>query len=313
MADVNVVFRARAVIFDCDGVLLDTERMVHEVCASIVTTVFHKTYEPERFTHLLGRAPRESVRLLIEGLELPCTVDEYLALAQPKLVAAWARTAPIAGAPRLVEHLAASGVPIALATSSDRPSLVAKMAAHADGWFGAFGGRVVTSSDVAQAKPAPDIFLAACALFPPELAITPADCVVIEDSPAGLTAARAAGMRAVALVTEGICYEAVAPDERLASLYALDPARWGLPPFTDHVGGTVSLGAAPLRFVGPVARGFGRGSKELGIPTANLAAEGFVELLGATSCGIYHGFAQVGGGPVFKMCTSIGRNPYYGE
>ena len=304
--------RMRAVIFDLDGVLIDSERLMHEVTGEIVREHFGKAYEPERFAALLGRSPRDAVAELIAALELPCSVDEYLALSSPRLNERWASAAPIPGAARLVRHLHARGVPIAVATSSERPSVERKMGAHSD-WFGLFAGRVVTSTDVPAAKPAPDVFLRACSLLPG--AIEPSECVVIEDSPNGIVAARAAGMRAVALISDSVpvaAYDAAAPNERLLSLYDASPATWGLPPFADRVARTVPCDA-PLRLRGEVVRGFGRGSKELGIPTANLPADAYAELLCAAACGIYHGWAQVDDGPVRKMVTSVGRNPFYGN
>jgi riboflavin kinase len=298
----------KAVIFDLDGVLLDSEACVHRVTAELVQR-FGKTYDPNRFVHLLGRSPRDAVGRLIEELQLPLTVEEYLALSQPLLLEQWASSPAIPGAARLVLHLHRTGVPIAVATSCDRASLARKLEQHSS-WFDAFGERVVTSSEVQASKPAPDLFLRACQLLP---GVTPADCIVIEDSPSGIAAARAAGMRSVALVSDAVpseAYDAAAPDERLLSLYQVDPSAWGFEPFADLVRATVPR-EPPLRLTGTVVRGFGRGSKELGIPTANLPADAYAELIGATTCGIYHGWAQVDDGPVLKMVTSVGRNPYY--
>ena len=65
--------------------------------------------------------------------------------------------------------------------------------------------------------------------------------------------------------------------------------------------------APALRLRGPVVRGFGRGSKSLGIPTANLDAEALAGALGDAPAGIYFGWASVGGAPaVHKMVMSVG-------
>lgn len=63
--------------------------------------------------------------------------------------------------------------------------------------------------------------------------------------------------------------------------------------------------------VGTVVKGFGRGSKELGIPTANFPEHVVEELPEDIATGIYYGWAKVNGGPTFKMVMSIGWNPYY--
>ncbi len=62
---------------------------------------------------------------------------------------------------------------------------------------------------------------------------------------------------------------------------------------------------------GAVVKGFGRGSKELGIPTANYPDEVVDKLPDYFNQGVYYGWAQVDNGPVYKMVMSIGTNPYY--
>ena len=68
----------------------------------------------------------------------------------------------------------------------------------------------------------------------------------------------------------------------------------------------------PVHFRGPVVRGFGRGSKDLGCPTANIPIEEYAEVLGAIPMGVYCAFAQVEGDPAVHMSAmSIGWNPFY--
>ncbi|KFM59694.1 putative riboflavin kinase, partial [Stegodyphus mimosarum] len=67
----------------------------------------------------------------------------------------------------------------------------------------------------------------------------------------------------------------------------------------------------PFFVDGKVVKGFGRGSKELGIPTANFSHEVVEKLPKELDCGIYYGFANVNSGPVYKAVLSIGWNPYY--
>lgn len=67
----------------------------------------------------------------------------------------------------------------------------------------------------------------------------------------------------------------------------------------------------PYYASGPVVKGFGRGSKELGIPTANFP-DSLVDVLPEEyKSGVYYGWAQVDNGPVYRMVMSIGNNPYY--
>jgi len=77
--------------------------------------------------------------------------------------------------------------------------------------------------------------------------------------------------------------------------------------------GVASLARQALPFFahGKVVRGFGRGSKDLGIPTANFPDDVVENLPEELTCGVYCGFASVNNGVVYPMCLSIGWNPYY--
>lgn len=185
--------RATHVIFDMDGVLLDTERLYTEATQRIVGR-FGKTFDWSVKADMIGRPAADSARHLVEALALPITPEEYLAeraaLFETLMPTADARP----GARALVERLAAAGVPQAVATSSGQRLLGLKTARHHD-WFRHFAC-IVCGDDprVERGKPAPDIFLVAAAVLGAE----PARCVVVEDAPAGVAAARAAGMRVVA-------------------------------------------------------------------------------------------------------------------
>lgn len=303
--------KVRAVVFDLDGVLVDTQRLFHTVTNAVLAKHFGKQeLSPEVSAEALGLAPKEAIAVVIDRLGLDTTVEDYLQLQAPFLAEGWSTVSLLPGAERLVRHLKRTGVPIAIGTSSDRESLQRKMQANRS-LFEEFGTRIVTSDDVARGKPAPDIFLRACELLP---GVKASECLVVEDSPAGIMAAHAANMQTLLLVSDMVpadAYDAAVPHLRMTSLLEFDPSLLGLPPFTDLIQHTVPM--PPLRLQGEVIRGFGRGSRELGIPTANLPASAFSQLLHNSTCGIYHGFAQVDDGPVHKMVTSIGRNPYYGN
>jgi pseudouridine-5'-monophosphatase len=113
------------------------------------------------------------------------------------------RTAkPMPGATELVSDLADRGVPMAVATSSDRALFLLKTATHA--WFSHFRA-VVCADDVLQLKPAPDLFLAAAE----RMGANPRRCLVFEDSPAGIEAAKRANMRVIGLADARTGAEAV--------------------------------------------------------------------------------------------------------
>ncbi|KAL3377376.1 hypothetical protein AABB24_003666 [Solanum stoloniferum] len=98
-------------------------------------------------------------------------------------------------------------------------------------------------------------------------------------------------------------------DEVINSLLDLQLEKWGLPAFQDRIEGTLPL--EPWCIGGPVIKGFGRGSKVLGIPTANLSPEGYSAILSEHPAGVYFGWAGLSGRGVYKMVMSIGWNPFF--
>lgn len=183
----------RAVLFDLDGVLLDTEPLYTQATDAVVGR-FGKRYGWDLKRHTMGRDAKVSARFILEKLGIPLSPDEFLRERAPILDALLAESPVFPGAEALVVELSAKGIPIAVATSSDRRLFELKTRPHA--FFSRFP--VIVCGDdprVSAKKPAPDIFLAAAS----DLGVTPAECVVLEDSPAGVEAALAARMRVVAL------------------------------------------------------------------------------------------------------------------
>lgn len=181
------------VVFDVDGVLLDTEPLYTLATQQIVGR-WGKRYEPALKARMMGKSSAVGARLLVTELELPLEPEEYLALRRPALEALFASAPAMRGARELVEALVARGVPIALATSCERSLHEHKARRHA--WLRAVP--VVVCGDdpcVERPKPAPDIFLAAAGALGRE----PGRCAAIEDSLAGVEAARAAGMTVIAI------------------------------------------------------------------------------------------------------------------
>ncbi len=189
--------KLRLVIFDCDGVLVDSEPISNRILAEDFSARgwAMTAEEAERLflgTTLASIQPRVEAHL---GHALP---DGWRELIRDRIVEAMACEAvAVPGAIEALQGVSAHGLPWRVASNSSHAELRAK--------FGRLGlarimeGRVHSHHDVPRPKPAPDLFLAAAAAE----GVTPAECLVIEDSVAGATAARAAGMDCLALVRHG--------------------------------------------------------------------------------------------------------------
>lgn len=219
---------AVAAVFDLDGVLLDTEK-AYTLAADELAARFGRRFDWTIKAQMMGRGAREALAVYIDALALPITVDEAIAAMAARLDAEFARTEAMPHAEAFTAALAAGGVPLAVATSSTRALYEQKTRPHAD-WFAIF--RAVVRADdpaVRAPKPAPDLFLAAARA----LDVEPSACVAFEDSPAGVEAARAAGMQVVAVPAPELDRARVAgADLIVRHLGELRPEDLGLSAFT---------------------------------------------------------------------------------
>ncbi|HEY7372515.1 MAG TPA: HAD-IA family hydrolase [Polyangia bacterium] len=186
--------RPRHAIFDLDGVLLDTEPLYTDATARVAAR-FGKVYDWSIKRDCIGRGTLDAARIIVDALALPLSPEALVDERDRLLVDLFARAPAIAGAEAFTRALAARGIPLAIATSTEAPLFAIKAAPHRD-WLAIFQAAVCGDDPrVARAKPAPDIFLAAAR----DLGAAPESCLVFEDSPFGVEAARAAGMQVVAL------------------------------------------------------------------------------------------------------------------
>ncbi|GLU23095.1 hypothetical protein SLE2022_391270 [Rubroshorea leprosula] len=294
---------ASCVIFDLDGTLLNTDGVVSNVLR-VFLSKYGKEWEGKKGLKAVGKTPLEAAASIVEGFGLPCGKDEFLAEITPIFSAQIGNIKALPGANRLLKHLSGNGVPMALASNSPRKSIESKISYHL-GWKEYFSV-IIGGDEVTTGKPSPEIFLEAAK----RLNMEPSSCLVIEDSVPGVMAGKAAGMEVV--VVPSVLKQThlfTAADEVINSLLDLQPEKWGLPPFQDWVEGTLPI--EPWYIGGPIIKGFGRGSKLLGIPTANLSTEDHSTLLSKYPSGVYFGWAGLSTRGVYKMVMSIGWNPYF--
>jgi len=230
-----------AVVFDNDGLLLDTEeawtRAEQRLFAALgrVFTLEHKQI-------LIGSSRTMAAEKLETMLELPgegeALMDKLLALAMEEALAG---VAPRPGAQRLLERLGGAGVPLAIASNSEREFVERTLSSAGLFPAGPFAA-VVSANDVDRPKPAPDIYLEACRL----LGVAPADAVALEDSPIGVTSAAAAGMFVIAVPyfagtrLAGASMQASSlGDDSVARALGLERAPGDSPPDSQPVGGSV--------------------------------------------------------------------------
>ena len=180
-----------AVVFDMDGVLVETEEVWDAVREQLVRQRGGR-WVPEAQAAMMGMSSPEWSRYLAEELGVPMTPEAINREVVERISARYAAALPLHdGAVEVVEALAGRW-PLGLASSSNRPviDLVLELA----GLAGCFRA-TVSSEEVARGKPAPDVYLEAAA----RLGVAPATCVAVEDSANGLRSAAAAGMRVVAV------------------------------------------------------------------------------------------------------------------
>ncbi|SDT83350.1 haloacid dehalogenase superfamily, subfamily IA, variant 3 with third motif having DD or ED [Streptomyces sp. TLI_053] len=180
----------RPVVLDCDGVLVDSEAIASPIQAEALRTAGIPLGDEEYAALMVGRSRAEGYAVLAETYGFRPTRAWKDALHRKVLDAYTAHLSANAGAARLLERLAAQGRPWCVATSGTRESTLHKLAAAGLDRYGV-AERLLSIDDVARGKPAPDLFLLAASTF----GVEPGRVLVVEDSMAGVAAARAAGMR----------------------------------------------------------------------------------------------------------------------
>ena len=175
----------KLVIFDCDGVLVDTERIAVRVDAVVLARIGWPLTEAEiaeRFVGRTGDYMRGEIQRQLGRVLAPDWDAEFTHLYREAFDA---ELQPVDG---IVEALDRIRTPTCVASSGSHEKM--RYTLGKTGLYERFAGRIFSASEVSRGKPAPDLFLHAAA----RMGAAPADCAVVEDSAAGVNAARAAGM-----------------------------------------------------------------------------------------------------------------------
>jgi HAD superfamily hydrolase (TIGR01509 family) len=182
-----VVKPLELVIFDCDGVLVDSERVTVPVDVVVLAKLGWPATEAEVIEQLVGQSDEGFVQAIERqlGRRLPDNwADQFAPLYQAALES---ELAPVEG---IVEALDRIRTSTCVASNGNDAKI--RFTLSRTGLYHRFHGRIFSASEVARGKPAPDLFLHAAA----RMGADPAACAVVEDSRYGIQAARAAGMRA---------------------------------------------------------------------------------------------------------------------
>ena len=182
-----------AVIFDLDGLLADTEiislKVYQELLRDFGIPFTEETYSRD----YSGHREEENVQRFLDTYDLPWNFDQTLAKVYELEARILAKGVNLKkGAKNLLTYLQKEGIPIALATSSVESR--ARMILDSNGILSLFD-RLVFAKDVKRSKPYPDIFLKACS----DLNVLPENCLVLEDSEAGIEAASRAGIPVICI------------------------------------------------------------------------------------------------------------------
>jgi HAD superfamily hydrolase (TIGR01509 family) len=180
-----------AVVFDCDGTLVDSE-LIHAKALHGALAVIGVALSPEQIrSQSVGFANADFLRRIAEECGLTLSVNMEMIVEEIALRLIADELSPMKGANQLLNGLAENAVRLAVASNSSR-RLVQRMLSVA-GLSRAFGERIAVREDVAAPKPAPDLYRFAAELLSTDVE----DCLAVEDSPVGVAAAQRAGIAVV--------------------------------------------------------------------------------------------------------------------
>lgn len=183
---------AYAVIFDMDGLMVDTEPLAQQAWQQVLAA-YGQALDEALYTQMIGRRSDQSAQMILAAYPLPLTVTELVQYKMTVFADLRAQGVPVMpGLPELVAALETRHIPWGVATSSPYDHAVEILRQLG---LTAVCRAIAAGDEVSHGKPAPDIYLLAAN----RLGVLPQDCLALEDSAPGCRAALAAGMQAVAI------------------------------------------------------------------------------------------------------------------
>jgi beta-phosphoglucomutase family hydrolase len=215
-----------AFLFDLDGVVVDSNGLHVDSWKEVARRHGFECADPDH----IGKCGLRTGAVIRDLLRWPVSEEEAIRIGEEKedIYREWIQADGIRAIPGVLDFLkeaAARGIPCAVGSSAPRKNV--DICLHALGLEGVFTA-TVSGEDVARGKPAPDIFLQAAE----GVGTAPEHCLVFEDAPAGIEAAHAANMRALAVLTSHTPAEVAAADWIVPDFIGLAPlqvqADWSL-------------------------------------------------------------------------------------
>ena len=221
-AERRTVLSPKLVIFDCDGVLVDSEPVNNRALGLLLSSYGLRLQPDELRTHFRGTANSrlQDIAMAHWGVALPANFSDVLEDAERVALEEGLRAVP--GVADVVRLVSASGVATCVASNGSPEAIEQRL--KLTGLYPLFAGRLFSAAEVARSKPYPDVFLHAAET----LGFPPSECVVIEDSEPGIQAGRAAGMRVLAYAAGPDTAAADSAGVELFTDMALLPALLGL-------------------------------------------------------------------------------------
>lgn len=204
---------AELVIFDCDGVLVDSDRISLRIQAERISALGLETTYEDCVRDFLGLGMPATLRILAERLGRPLPEGWEAELDAAVRDGFRRELTPVPG---IVEALEGIELPACVASSGSHEKM--RLTLGLTGLWDRFAGRIFSADEVQRGKPAPDLFLHAAS----RMSTPPERCIVVEDSPFGIAAAKAAGMSALG-------FAAATPAARLDGADAVFMAMEDLP------------------------------------------------------------------------------------